>query len=156
MENWQLMDKIKFIKQLNTILMKHQIIKVFALIMVTFGLWSFTSNNVQDGKWEVPDKYKKMENPYKADKESLKIGKGLWSKHCKSCHGAEGLGDGSKAATLDTPAGDFTSAAFTAQTDGAIFFKSKFGKGDMPNYEKKIPYDEDLWHLVNYMRTFAE
>jgi mono/diheme cytochrome c family protein len=136
--------------------MKHLILKVAALMLIAFGLWAFTGTTAQDGKWDVPDKYKKMENPQEANNESLKVGKRLWSKHCKSCHGSEGLGDGSKAATLDTPAGDFTADVFTSQTDGTIFFKSKFGKGDMPNYEKKIPYDEDLWHLVNFIRTFSE
>lgn len=136
--------------------MKNAIIKIFSIMLLTMVFWAFTEMPDQNSKWVVPDKYNKMENPYEADKESLKIGKRLWSKHCKSCHGSEGLGDGSKAATLDTPAGDFTADAFTSQTDGALFYKSKFGKGDMPNYEKKIPYDEDIWHLVNFMRTFAE
>ncbi|MBT8191567.1 MAG: cytochrome c [Bacteroidia bacterium] len=116
--------------------------------------YSFVISPDQSEPWEVPAKYENMENPEEASSESLKIGKSLWKKHCSSCHGKEGLGDGHKAEQLDTPAGDFTTEEFQAQSDGAIFYKSKFGRDEMPSYEKKIPYDEDMWHLVNYMRTF--
>jgi mono/diheme cytochrome c family protein len=126
----------------------------FGFMAVIF-LFSFTTNT-QGEPWKVPDKYEKMKNPQEASSESLKIGKRLWKKHCASCHGNEGLGDGSKAKQLDTPAGDFTAEAFTKQSDGALFYKTKFGRDEMPNYEKKIPYDEDVWHVVNFMRSLAE
>ncbi|MEZ4959284.1 MAG: cytochrome c [Saprospiraceae bacterium] len=83
----------------------------------------------------------------------MKAGKPLWTKHCASCHGKSGLGDGSKAAQLDTPGGDFTSDAFQNQTDGALFYKTVEWRDDMPGFKKKIPDEEDLWHLVSYMRT---
>ena len=123
------------------------------LILGSIVLLAFTSK-FQHSPWEVPAKYVNLENPYKADSESLKLGKQVYTKHCKSCHGNEGLGDGTKAAQLDTPCGDFTLEAFKAQTDGSIFYKTKFGRDDMPTFEKKIPYDEDIWHVVNYIRTF--
>ncbi len=104
--------------------------------------------------WTVPASFLNMPNPVKADKSSLDIGKSLWNKHCASCHGKTGLGDGPKAATLDTPSGDFSSAAFQKQTDGALFYKTVEGRGDMPGYKKKIPDKEDMWSLVNFMRTF--
>lgn len=106
--------------------------------------------------WEVPEKYVNMENPTSSDKESLKYGKSLYSKHCKSCHGKEGLGDGTKAAQLDTPSGDFTEEDFQAQSDGALFYKSREGRDDMPSFKKKIPDAEDMWLIVNYLRTLAE
>lgn len=129
--------------------------KLLVTTLLLMGLFILSSSTFMQTKpWEVPAKYVKMENPYKADDASLKIGKKVYNKHCGSCHGKEGLGDGSKAAQLDTPSGDFTLAEFQSQTDGALFYKSKFGRDEMPNFEKKIPYDEDLWHTVNYMRTF--
>ena len=110
----------------------------------------------QDPSWVVPDKYKNMKNPVAADDESLDIGKSLYDQHCKSCHGKEGLGDGPKAAQLDTPSGDFTSEEFMNQSDGAIFYKTWIGRDEMPNFEKKIPDQEDVWHLVNYMRALGD
>ena len=128
---------------------------VFAALVTSFFILSSSMTNQTD-PWEVPAKYEKMKNPYEADAASLKIGKKVYNKHCGSCHGKEGLGDGSKAAQLDTPSGDFSLEEFQSQTDGSLFYKSKFGRDEMPNFEKKIPYDEDFWHVVNYMRTFAE
>jgi mono/diheme cytochrome c family protein len=101
--------------------------------------------------WQVPKEFKSMKNPQKSDAESLKIGKAEYNKSCKSCHGMKGLGDGPKAKTLKTSSGDF-SKDFKGQSDSDLFYKTKFGRDEMPGYEKKIS-DEDLWHLVNYMRT---
>lgn len=108
----------------------------------------------QPSNWPVPESYNNKPNPVKADNNSIKAGKTLYTKHCASCHGKSGLGDGTKAAQLNTFSGDFTSTAFQNQTDGALFYKTVQGRDEMPNYKKKIPEEEDIWNLVNYMRTF--
>jgi len=82
----------------------------------------------------------------------MKVAKTLWTKHCKSCHGEKGLGDGKIASRLKTPSGDFSLKSFHAQTDGEMYFKTIKGRGDMPGYEKKLD-SEDNWLLVHYMRT---
>ena len=105
--------------------------------------------------WEVPAKYKSMENPEAADAESVKMGRMLYTKNCASCHGKTGLGDGSKARGLDTHPGDMSGSAYQSQTDGEHFYKTKFGRNEMPKYENKVA-DEDIWHIVNYMRTFKK
>ncbi|MCB0472350.1 MAG: c-type cytochrome [Flavobacteriaceae bacterium] len=110
------------------------------------------SFKVFQDEWKVPAKYQTMKNPTEASKENLAIGKNLYSKHCKSCHGKEGLGDGPKAAEVEGDLGDFSSAEFQKQTDGAIFYKSYIGRKDMPNFEKKMS-EEDAWLVVHYMRT---
>jgi mono/diheme cytochrome c family protein len=103
--------------------------------------------------WPVPDKDKAMKSATKAD---LATGKELWAKHCKSCHGSKGLGDGPKAASLKTESGDFSSAAFQAGTDGEIFYRTSKGRDEMPAYEKKIPEAADRWALVAFMRTMKK
>ena len=123
------------------------------LLAIVAVIMAFTFK-VQDPKpWPVPDNYKTMKNPVKFDKSAAAA---LYSKHCKSCHGSDGLGDGPKAAQLDTPCGDFSSASFQKQSDGALFYKTFEGREDMPSYKKKIPDEEDIWQLVHYMRTLAE
>ncbi len=112
--------------------------------------------NVFQDSWTVPAKYKKMENPVSWDNEGKLIAKQLYSKHCKSCHGKTGLGDGPKAKELDTSSGDFSIAEFHAQSDGELYYKTTFGRDDMPAYDKKISSDEDRWLLVHYMRTFKK
>ncbi len=134
--------------------MKKSIFLTLGLFLLFIVSMSFTID-LQD-IWEVPEKYVNMENPTSSDKESLKYGKSLYSKHCKSCHGKEGLGDGPKAAQLDTPSGDFTEEDFQVQSDGALFYKSREGRDDMPSFKKKIPDNEDMWLIVNYLRTLAE
>ncbi len=128
--------------------------KILTIIgVLSLALYSFTSL-VQE-EWKVPAKYENMENPVDADTDKT-IGKSLYNKHCKSCHGKEGYGDGTKADELEGELGDFSSEEFQVQSDGALFYKTTFGRDDMPEYTKKMPDDEDRWLIVNYMRTLAE
>ncbi|MCF6223936.1 MAG: cytochrome c [Flavobacteriaceae bacterium] len=131
-------------------------LKLLSIIgLLTLILYSFTT--IVQEEWKVPEKYEKMKNPTnKADKENIAIGKSLYNKHCKSCHGKEGYGDGTKADEVEGDLGDFSSADFQAQSDGALFYKTTEGRDDMPEYTKKMPDDEDRWLVVNYMRTLAE
>ena len=123
---------------------------------LSFGLYSFIIVK-QDSVWVVPDAANKMTNPTDAvDEEDLAIGKSLYAKHCKSCHGKEGYGDGPKAEELESDPGDFSTEEFQAQTDGALFYKTTEGRDDMPKFDKKLPDDEDRWLIINYMRTLAE
>ena len=127
----------------------------FVLLVVGIFLFSFFSHPTQSAEeWVVPAAAKKMKNPTTPNSADLAVGKMLYNKHCKSCHGSKGKGDGSKAGELDTDCGDFTSTEFTSQTDGEIFYKTKEGRDDMPTFKKKIPVDEDIWFVVNYVRTF--
>ena len=84
---------------------------------------------------------------------SIAEGKALYATHCKSCHGAKGKGDGPKAANLKTESGDFSKADFQAQTDGSIFYKTSEGRDDMPKFKAKIPDADDIWSIVNFIRT---
>jgi mono/diheme cytochrome c family protein len=120
--------------------------------IVVFALYSFTT--FVQNEWIVPAKYEKMQNPIPASQD-MAIGKSLYAKHCQSCHGKKGLGDGNKADEVDGDLGDFSSKEFQAQSDGALFYKSYIGRDDMPNYEKKMPDQEDVWLVVNYVRTLG-
>lgn len=125
-------------------------LSVFAVFVITAG---FT---FQPKPWPVPDKAAKTANPQKNDAASVSAGKALWGQHCASCHGKTGLGDGSKAARLKTQPDDLSKAAFHTQSDGAIFFKISEGREDMPSFKKKLPDTDDIWNLVNYMRTLKK
>lgn len=118
---------------------------------------SFTVFSGQQVKpWPVPEASKKLKNTVASDPATLAEGKTLWNTHCKSCHGGKGLGDGSKAAQLKTEPGDFSTADFQAQTDGALFYKLSEGREDMPSFKKKLPDADDRWSLVNFMRTLKK
>jgi mono/diheme cytochrome c family protein len=124
---------------------------LFIVFIITAG---FTLVQKQPEPWPVPDKYLKMANPVKANAESLATGKELWAKHCQSCHGKSGKGDGTKAAQLKTPVEDLGKPDIQKQPDGVFFYKSSEGRKDMPSFKKKIPDQEDIWSIINYVRTF--
>jgi mono/diheme cytochrome c family protein len=135
--------------------MKSKMIVVITLLVIFIGGASFRF--FQEPKpWPVPDKYNTMANPVKSDASSINAGKATWAKHCQSCHGKSGKGDGTKAAELDTHPGDFTQASVQGETDGAFFYKIGEGRKDMPSFKKKIPDAEDIWSVINYMRTFKK
>tara|TARA_R110002050_G_scaffold204327_1_gene339522 strand:- start:7706 stop:8104 length:399 start_codon:yes stop_codon:yes gene_type:complete len=132
--------------------MKNLIISV-AMVVATIGFYSF----IQTEEWNVPASEANAKNPTDAsDDENIEVGKEIYVKHCASCHGKEGYGDGTKAADLKGDLGDFSSEEFQAQTDGTIFYKMKTGLGDMPSFTKKIPDAEDRWLVIDYVRTLAE
>ncbi len=129
-------------------------LSVLTLIVVFITTASFTI--LQTKPWVVPADKAKMANPVKTSAASVAEGKTLWNQHCASCHGKTGLGDGSKSAQLETTPPDFSKAAFQGQSDGSIYFKTSEGRGDMPAFKKKIPDQEDLWNLVNFMRSLKK
>ena len=116
----------------------------------------FRAVQQQHKPWPVPDKFLKMANPVKADAESLANGKELWVKHCQSCHGKSGKGDGPKAAQLKTEPEDLGKPDIQSQPDGAFFYKTSEGREDMPSFKKKIADQDDIWAVVNYVRTFKK
>lgn len=129
------------------------ILSILGIMILSLILFSFV--NGDKGKpWDIPAKYKKMKNPTTANAENLKIGKQLYDKHCASCHGKKGLGDGVKAKKLDTEMPDITTKTYKTQGDGVKYYQSFVGRDDMPNFEKKIPDEEDRWAIINFMDKF--
>ncbi len=136
---------------------KSSILFVASVIAATFLFSSTVHAQAKAKPWPVPDKDKALKSTDKlTDAGVIANGKDLWAKHCKSCHGTKGLGDGPKSATLKTSPGDFSTPAFKAYTDGEIYYRMNKGRDEMPAYEKKIPDANDRWSLVAYMRTFAK
>jgi len=106
--------------------------------------------------WNAPAKEASTPNAVKTNAESVAAGKALFAKHCQSCHGKTGLGDGTKASELKTEPGDFSKAAFQSQSDGSIFYKISEGRDDMPSFKKKMSDPNDIWNVVNYLRTLKK
>jgi mono/diheme cytochrome c family protein len=126
-----------------------------AVTILAMVLFAFAVPQQKTSKpWDIPENYMKMKSPQDAgDAEMVKLGRMLYSKHCRSCHGTQGKGDGPKAAQLETPIIDFTTDAFHKQFDGELYYKSIVGRDEMPNFEKNITDDEERWAIINYMRT---
>jgi mono/diheme cytochrome c family protein len=137
--------------------MKIKLMLTTSVLTLTASVMSLAFTNIQQAKpWPVPEKNAKMANPVKSNKESISAGKALWNLHCASCHGKTGLGDGNKAAQLKTQPQDMTKADLQSQSDGSLFYKISEGRDDMPSFKKKIPDQEDVWSLVNFVRTLKK
>lgn len=131
-------------------------ISITGIIGLLLSLTAFNYID-QSEDWEIPVEYQKMTNPTDPDdEEGLEIGEDLYMQHCKSCHGKEGYGDGPKAKDQEGDLGDFSSEEFQDQKDGVLFYKSYIGRNDMPNFEKKIPDQEEMWYVINFVKTLAE
>ncbi|MDP3313745.1 c-type cytochrome [Lutibacter sp.] len=128
----------------------------FLLIIgiVSFGLYSF--DQILQEEWKIPDKYIKMKNPTYVDKDNLEMGKALFLKHCKSCHGKNGKGDGEKSYEFNYNIINFTTKEFKEQLDGVKFYKSYNGLHEKPNFKKKISDETHMWFILNYMNTLVE
>ena len=127
------------------------VVAVMGLSLVAMNV----SAQAQPKPWDTPANFKSMKNPVAQGEASNIAGMALYNKNCASCHGKTGLGDGVKARALKDFPGDFSAAAFQNQTDGEHFYKTKTGRGEMPKYEGKLT-DDDIWNIVNYMRTFKK
>ena len=111
----------------------------------------------QDGggdQWEAPARAARKKNPIAADEKSLTLGKTLYIRECRSCHGDGGKGDGPSAKDLTKPAGDLTSLKVWKQSDGALFWKITEGRKPMPSFDKLLN-DDERWHVINYLHAFA-
>lgn len=134
--------------------MKKNSFTVIAALLGSFVLSSMTIIKLyQQDPWEAPVKYQNMANPYAKIQDEEKIGRTLYSKHCKLCHGSKGMGDGSGSELLETPVANFTLPTFKNQTDGSIYYKIYAGRSDMPSFEKIITDEEDIWMVVKYIKN---
>ena len=112
--------------------------------------------------WELPADADKTKNPVTANDESIAKGKELYldtkKGNCIFCHGETGAGNKANMAKLRRKPADLTNKErMTAMTDGELFWKiSKGIRGIMPAGERRMPNEEERWHVVNYIRTLAK
>lgn len=112
-------------------------------------------------KWTAPDADKARVNPVEATPAALLKGRALYQKHCASCHGDKGKGDGPAESYETEPATDLTEPALQERlTDGEILWKITTGLKSgtdviMPAIVQRVPAEEDRWKLVRFMRTLA-
>jgi len=112
-----------------------------------------TSPQTPPAEYKIPPEAANRSNPVKPNPESLARGKKIYSYDCAVCHGKAGDGKGDMPEMKGIP--DFTDPAVQkGRTDGEWFYIIQKGKGEMPP-EGDRAKSEDLWNLVNYVRSFA-
>ena len=104
----------------------------------------------------IPGEAVHQANPVKATTESIAHGKKWYGYDCAMCHGKHGDGKGEVGADMKLKVSDFTDpATLKDRTDGELFYIIKLGNGDMPPEGARVKTDE-LWDLVNYVRSLAK
>ena len=97
----------------------------------------------------------KLKNPVAGDAASIEEGKKLYGRHCASCHGATGKGDGGMALSGGTPANLTDETWDHGSSDGEIFVVIRDGtSADMESYKEKLT-EKQMWHLVNFIRSIG-
>ena len=106
------------------------------------------------GSCSNPADVKAMVNPVKPTAESIAQGKKYYGYDCAMCHGQTGNGKGDVDPGDKLP--DFTNAAaMKDKSDGEMFCSLKGGKGHMP-LENIRQTPNELWNLVNYVRSLGK
>lgn len=97
-------------------------------------------------------------NPIPPNRESIAAGQALYRVHCLPCHGPTGRGDGPLGLTLNPPPADlYQHTQPGVHPDGRLYdwITNGFpGDSQMPAFADLLS-DEERWHVVNYIRTFA-
>lgn len=108
------------------------------------------------GEYKIPPEAAKEPNPVKASATSIAQGKKVYGYDCAMCHGANGDGKGDLAEDMKLKLVDYRDpAGLKDKTDGELFYIIKNGKGDMPAEGDRAKRD-DIWNLVNYIRSLAK
>lgn len=135
-------------------------LKIATLVIAFFVfVWMLTAQQTPPQettppKPAVPPEAAQKANPVKPTPESISKGKKVYAIDCALCHGENGDGKNDMD-VKNVP--DFTNADVQkSATDGAWFYIIRKGKGDMPPEETSRAKDDEVWNLVNYIRTFAK
>lgn len=98
------------------------------------------------------DEAKKLKNPVPYSKKSIAQGRTIFVRNCTGCHGA----DGKSMVDVVADATDLTDPRGwrNGTTDGEIYRSIRDGAGaSMPAFNSQISKEEDLWNLVNFIRS---
>jgi mono/diheme cytochrome c family protein len=110
-------------------------------------------------EWKAPAAEAAKKNPVPVNDESLAAGKEAYDGQCADCHGATGKGDGKKVGEMKKEEKDrmlpLTDPSIVKQSDGELYWKISEGKKPMPA-GKKLMEANEIWSVVNFMRTFKK
>ena len=95
---------------------------------------------------------KKLKNPIPYSKKSISQGRSIFVRYCTGCHGNDGK------ATVDVVADatDLTSPKLwkNGTTEGEIYKSIRDGQGaSMPAFKTQLKQEDDIWNLVNFIRS---
>lgn len=106
------------------------------------------------GNWNVPMKARDLSNPTQITYETVERGKKLFTEHCVSCHGEDGLGKGTEQTveySLQSILPILSQPGNVPLSDGELYWKITHGIAKMPSFAGVLT-DEERWLMVNHIR----
>ena len=129
--------------------------KIFSAFLVSglsLLMSSYLGNTIQENPWLAPIHVDTLKNPFANNEKAVIEGQKIYESMCWTCHGKTGKGDGPASKGLIPAPADHTSEKVQNQSDGAIFWKTSKGKGQMAPYEKVLS-KQQRWKVVSFIRT---
>jgi len=103
---------------------------------------------------KVPPEAAQKPNPVRPTAESLAKGKKTYVIDCALCHGENG--DGKNDMDMKNVPDLTNPEVQKSATDGQWFYVIRHGIGDMPGEGTDRAKDEEVWNIVNYVRSFGK
>lgn len=136
--------------------------RAFAVIFYTLVIvsvifaWVISSpgreKSQHEGSRLSSEEARKLKSPVPFTKESIAQGRTLFARNCTACHG----NDGKSQVDVVANATDLTDPKLwgSGTSEGEIFRSIRDGAGDsMPPFKPQMRKEEDMWHLVNFIRS---
>jgi len=109
---------------------------------------------------KAPEEFYNLKNPVESTSGNIEKGRLLFQLDaqptCVMCHGNQGDGTGGFGANLNPPPRNFTcTETMQGISDGQLFWIIRNGSPDtgMPPFQDL--QDEQIWHLINFIRSLA-
>ncbi len=116
-------------------------------IVVALGLLMLL--NVQVFRIGFPEN---IRNPFPPNSESVAIGEPIYFGVCATCHGDNGLGDGTASVALEKKPSDL-SVHVPVHSDTILYEFIRDGVGVGMPAQGELLSEDEMWHLVNYLRA---
>ncbi len=121
------------------------------VLVLTAGTILLAAAQAEKSDLSVEDA-KKLKNPVAYSKKSISQGRNIFARNCTGCHG----NDGKSQVDVVADATDLTDPKGwrNGNADGQIFRSIRDGAGaSMPSFKSQISQEQDIWHLVNFIRS---
>ena len=97
-----------------------------------------------------------VRNPIPPTSDSIAAGKTLYERHCQTCHGDDGLGDGPGGVGLEPPPANLAEhVPLHGDADIFDFIGSGIEGTAMVGLSDRLT-DDEIWHIINFIRTQAD
>jgi mono/diheme cytochrome c family protein len=127
---------------------------ISGFITVAVMLLAFTAYaKIPDGNAPA----RAVKNPVASTTASITAGAAAYKKYCAFCHGADAKGNGPLAPKDSNPPNLTDDMWVHGSTDDEIFSVIVNGAGagsKMVGFKGKMP-EQDVWHIVNYLRSLG-